>query len=328
MSCNHPYKAFLTGFPTENGKDDFILVRDDAPNGLLDVCRAKKPVNLATAPHCVINGHTFLCDPVSIPCGVCVACRIDRAREWKIRNCLELIDNPEAYFVTLTYKDGCLTFDDSGYAVLNKRDLQLFFKRLRNAIGSFRYFGCGEYGDEKYTARPHYHFIIYGHLSDFRLIGVNKFTSDAVSRCWPFGHSVIETVSPGSIAYVSGYVEKKFKTDYEKFSVKPFLVMSRRPGIGMMYFEKHKDRFEHDMHVYGIFNESRKGSSSTVPKAFRRKLQDLPWYEDWKATAIKAGESMEDTMAVVYRLSDPTARHFAQDAALEDKLTKVRKITL
>lgn len=311
---------------TDNGKEDFILVQDDCENGLLSLARCKKPVNLAVAPHCNINGVAFLCDPVNVPCGSCIACRIDRAREWKIRNCLELIDNPEAYFVTLTYSDANLSFDDHGIAVLVKRDLQLFLKRLRLRIGPFRYFGCGEYGDV--SARPHFHLIVYGHLNDFRNIGVNKFESLAVNDSWRFGYAVVETVSPGSIAYVSGYVEKKFKREYESFSVKPFLVMSRRPGIGMGYFERHRERFEHDMHVYGVFNESRQGSSASVPRAFKRKLADEPWYEDWKSTAMQAGMSMEETLKVVYRLSGYTERHFAQDACLEQKLSTLRKETL
>jgi hypothetical protein len=43
-----------------------------------------------------------------------------------------------------------------------KRDLQLFFKRLRKAYPDvkLRYFACGKYGEQ--FARPHYHVILFG----------------------------------------------------------------------------------------------------------------------------------------------------------------------
>lgn len=322
MPCTHPFKAFKTGHKTENGKDDLIIAFDDCESSLLDLDRCKKPVDLSLAPHVFRHGHYFLSDPISVPCGNCIGCRMDRAREWKIRNCLELASHPEAYFVTITYNDSCLPINEDGEAYLCKSDFQKFLKRLRKYIGPFRYFGCGEYGEN--TARPHAHFIIYGHLSGFRLVGVNKFESADVSRAWRFGMSVVENVTPGSIAYVSGYVEKKWKVDVDKFPVKPFLMMSRKPGIGMQYFAS-RDDFEQDMQVYGHFSESVMHSHAPVPKSFRRKLQDLPWYEDWKQAAILAGESMENTLKVVYGCADYARRHNIIDQALYKKMQKVRK---
>lgn len=323
MSCNHPYLGFKTGCLTDNGKDDYILVMDDVDKLYFPCEIAKKKIDFSRADYCFIGGKCFLTNPIKIPCGVCIGCRIDRAREWKIRNCLELIDHPEAYFVTLTYNDACLPLDDDGASILVKSDAQKFLKRLRRRIGQFRYFGCGEYGDA--TARCHFHFLIYGHLTDFELIGVNKFQCKAIKEAWPFGHHIVESVTPGSIAYVSGYVEKKFKAYYENFPVKPFLMMSRMPGIGMGYLERNFKNFEKDMHVYGVFSEGSKVLSSVVPKAFRRKLMDEPWYEAWKEAAIKSGESMEETLKVLYRLSTHQELSFAIDAQMESKIIKTRK---
>lgn len=323
MSCNHPFKAFKTGYKTDNGKDDLILTFDDCENDLLGIEKCKKPIRLDDAPHVVINGKVFLSDPLEIPCGSCVACRMQKAKEWKIRNCLELREYPEAYFVTLTYDDWHLPRLNDGSSVLVKKDFQDFLKRLRKYIGFVRYFACGEYGD--LTGRAHFHAILYCHLTDLSLIGVEQYVSGVVSKAWNKGFALIEDVTPGSIAYVSGYVEKKFKADYEKYPVKPFLMMSLKPSIGLTYFLKRFDSFEEDMHVYGNFHQDKTKVSAPVPRAFRRKLQDLPWYEDWKQAALLAGESMAETMKVVYGCADLASLHFAQDAAMNKKLEKLRK---
>lgn len=45
MPCNHPFKAFKTGYKTEAGKDDLIIAFDDVESGLLDFDRCKKPID-------------------------------------------------------------------------------------------------------------------------------------------------------------------------------------------------------------------------------------------------------------------------------------------
>lgn len=323
MPCNHPFKAFETGYLTAEGKRELVIAYDDVDSSLLDLDRVRKPVDLAKAPHVMINGKPFLSDPIPIPCGSCIGCRMDKAREWKIRNCLELQYNPECYFVTLTYSDRYLPRLDDGTPFLYKKQFQLFLKRLRRRIGSFRYFGCGEYGE--HTGRPHAHFLIYGHLSDFRLVGPNKFQCQVIDESWRYGSTLVETVSPGSIAYVSGYVEKKYKADLECYPVKPFLMMSRKPGIGMAYLEDNVQGLEKDMHVYGRFSDNVLSSHSTVPKAFRRKLEGLPWYEKWKAAAVLAGESMDATLKVVYGCAQHAMLAAAIDNAQRMKLEKKEK---
>ena len=94
---------------------------------------------------------------VEIPCGRCVACRLNRAREWSLRIMNELAYHKDACFLTLTYDDEHLPEDKS----LSKRDFQLFMKRFRKDFGlPVRFFACGEYG--KKTFRPHYHVIFFG----------------------------------------------------------------------------------------------------------------------------------------------------------------------
>ena len=66
-----------------------------------------------------------------VPCGKCLHCKLNSAKMWSIRIMHELKSWDSALFVTLTYNDEHLPKDNS----LDKRDLQLFFKRLRKNCG-------------------------------------------------------------------------------------------------------------------------------------------------------------------------------------------------
>ena len=324
MSCCHPFKAFRTGYKTDNGKDDFLLVFNDDLVDRISLDKVNKPVNLSKVPYEVIQGHVFLTEPMDVPCGCCIGCRRDKAREWKIRNCLELQDSPEAYYLTLTYDDWHLPKSVDGELVLNKKDVQLFLKRLRKYSGSqYRYFYCGEYGE--HTKRPHYHMILYGHLEGFKLIGVKKWQVPILDDAWKCGNVLVEPVEPGSIAYVCGYVEKKWKDDLSSYKVKPFIGASKRPAIGYKYFEKRRSFFEDDMHVYGVFHNGKKSAPAPLPKLFKRKLQDETWYESWKEQAIKAGKAKQETLEVVYHVSTVDGLHDQIEKAVNQAADKTRK---
>lgn len=138
-----------------------------------------------------------------VPCGQCIACRINRSAEWANRMMLEAMDHDENYFVTLTYNNDFLptyldqkgkdliskaddVYDDSyPFHSLDLHDLQQFFKSLRQILKekypdnpeyqTFRYYACGEYspngpivdGRQFPYGRPHYHIIFFGlHLEE------------------------------------------------------------------------------------------------------------------------------------------------------------------
>ena len=84
-----------------------------------------------------------------IPCGRCMECRLRKKREWALRCEHEASLHDENCWFTLTYDDAHLPDRNS----LRRRDLQLFLKRLRKVMKPFRFFGCGEYGDD--SNRPH-----------------------------------------------------------------------------------------------------------------------------------------------------------------------------
>lgn len=149
--------------------------------------------------------------PMVVPCGSCVGCRKERARQWAVRIMHETQLHAASSFVTLTYSDAHLPPGGS----LVKRDLQLFFKRLRKQHAQssslpLRYFSVGEYGDQ--TERPHYHAIIFGYWPNdtVRLPGKRDLhRSPSLEKLWPQGNSSLGAVSFASASYVAHYTGKK-----------------------------------------------------------------------------------------------------------------------
>jgi len=86
---------------------------------------------------------------IILPCGGCIGCRIRKREEWATRIYCEAKMHKENYFVTLTYDDTHLPVDCG----LNYRDIELFHKRLRKAVGPFRFFVTGEYGEQNKRPR-------------------------------------------------------------------------------------------------------------------------------------------------------------------------------
>lgn len=165
-----------------------------------------------------------------LPCGKCLVCLQSKRNDWAFRLSQEhKASKHGALFVTLTYNDKNIP----DYGSLQKRDLQLFFKRLRNkSQDKIRYYAVGEYGSK--SLRPHYHAIIFN-------------TNEAdIRKTWELGHVHIGTVTTASVAYVLKYIvqpevapQKKiydaYTEEWKEAYQKPFAVMSRAYGIGAAY---------------------------------------------------------------------------------------------
>lgn len=253
MSCYHPLKAFPIGL-TENGKTKYKIV-GNAVDHIEDVNGMYYPV--------MEKYNQFgiaIRDYIEIPCGKCIGCRLDYSRTWANRMMLELKDHETAYFVTLTYNDEHVPISyypdpETGEAIevytLSKRDVQLFFKRLRKAGQVVRYFLAGEYGNM--TFRPHYHAIIYGlRLDDLKPLKRTKggllYTSEFLERTWQKGLVAVAEVTWETCAYTARYVTKKLKGDLAEFYkihniVPEFALMSRKPGLARKYYDENKDKF-------------------------------------------------------------------------------------
>lgn len=159
----------------------------------------------ATEKQVVLSGRADMITPH--PCGKCINCRINKAREWKHRILLESMVTPKSSFVTLTYEDESLPSTPNGLATLDVQHLTGFIKRLRKRLSgrTIRYFALGEYGMNGYIPyRPHYHLILFG---------VHFIERTVIDESWnkPTRNGFIHTaeVSRGTASYITGYLTDK-----------------------------------------------------------------------------------------------------------------------
>ena len=221
MSCNAPLEAWRRNKPTKNGK-----------------------LSLSFTP---VPGQLSM----PIPCGKCMGCRLDKAKEWALRCWHESQMWESSCFVTLTYSDRSLP-RYSGTPTLNPRHFQLFMKRLRKARHDrVRFFQCGEYGN---LGRPHHHALLFNcSFADRELHSrsgdSNLYRSAELEKLWPHGFSTIGDVTFESAGYVARYTLKKQPCTGKQIEVnqlgqarvRTYLTMSRRPGIGKQWLDSFLD---------------------------------------------------------------------------------------
>lgn len=194
---------------------------------------------------------------LSLPCGRCIGCRLERSRQWAVRCMHEAsLNGANNAFITLTYDSAHMPYR----GMLYYPDFQRFMKRLRAEILPFRarFFMCGEYGPK--LERPHYHALIFGYsfLGDRKYwqttaSGKAVFVSDQLSSLWGRGFCSVGNVSFQSAAYVARYCMAKVtgvdaSAHYTRvdadgiFQLPPeFNHMSLKPGIGRLWYEKYKN---------------------------------------------------------------------------------------
>lgn len=185
-----------------------------------------------------------------VPCGHCLLCLSKRRDEWSHRLQLHSYGYDKMpLFVTLTYDDEHLKFGNS--STLYPRDLRLFIKRIKENFKlydtDFTYFGCGEYGDERFTHRPHYHILFFGFdelsdLFDRDWLGAHQLLRSQ----WIQGNVDIGRAQWSGVHYVTKYVLKY--DDEQYIDQSPFLVASH--GIGLPWLKTPeavflKSRLEH-----------------------------------------------------------------------------------
>lgn len=181
--------------------------------------------------------------PVKIPCGQCRHCRLERSRQWAIRCVHEASLHEHNCFITLTFAESYINPTGS----LIKSDFQKFMKRLRKRYGNgIRYFHCGEYGDN--FSRPHHHACLFNFDFPDKVFwkkrgGHNLYRSPSLEELWPFGFSLIGSVSFESAGYVARYIFKKItgkeaSKHYGNLQSE-YITMSRRPGIAYDWIRKY-----------------------------------------------------------------------------------------
>lgn len=224
--------------------------------------------------------------PLTVSCGTCIGCKLDRSKQWAVR-CMHEVQTTEAAgrpscFITLTYAPEHLPPNGE----LRKQDFQKFMKKVRKKH-KCRYYHCGEYGEN--TGRPHYHAIIFGwDFKPWTKVGVSPagydyFQSDELTALWKKGLVSVGNVTFESAAYVARYIMKKqygnnkspnhAVVDTETGELLPlqeeYTTMSLKPAIGLDWLKKyHKDVYSQDFCVIN----SPKGVKKIKPPRYYDKV--------------------------------------------------------
>ncbi len=250
-------------------------------------------------------GYTDL--PVTLPCGNCVGCKLDRSSEWAARCVHEAGLHTQNSYITLTYNDDNLPSDHS----LNVKHFQDFMKKLRRQVEptTIRFFHCGEYGEQ--FDRPHYHALIFGYqFPDLEFFKRTKaghplYLSKQLTEIWNKGHTYVGDVTYQSAAYVARYIMKKItgdaadnhyevidETTGEIHKLKPeYTTMSRNPGLGEKWFLKYKDEvFPND---FIIMNGKKMKPPRYYAKLYER-LYSTAALGEIKAKRIRAAKTRKE----------------------------------
>lgn len=189
---------------------------------------------------------------LSLPCGQCVGCRLERSRQWAMRCVHESTLHENNAFITLTYADEHLPQSRS----LVYEHYQKFMKRIRKRTGvKMSFYVGGEYGEQE-GERPHFHACLFGFDFPDKVyfkkseMGI-LYTSKLLESLWPFGHSSTGAVTFESAAYIARYCMKKVNGDLAKKHYEyvdefgeihdrlpEFNHMSLKPAIGKRWLEK------------------------------------------------------------------------------------------
>jgi len=290
MACYRLRKAFLS-LPDARGKTGRPNFPYDYPVGLPDERK------------------------LLLPCGKCIGCYLSVTQSWAIRCSHESSlydDGLNNSFVTLTYSDDHLPIGNT----LVKKDIQLFFKRLRKARSGIpiRYYYCGEYGSQ--TFRPHYHLILFNtsfpDQESWRVINdCRTFVSEELASIWGKGFVTTAPVTYESAAYTARYVAKKaIANDFipseivldsgEIIEIQPeYQNMSKmNGGIGYGWYSQYK----HDIYNHG-FVITPNGHKARIPayydKCYDREHPDLflPIKEKRKSLALDLSNDADNDVS-------------------------------
>ena len=240
--------------------------------------------------------------PFDLPCGRCLGCRLEKAKQWALRCWHEASLYEHGLnncFITLTYAPEHLPKNHE----LVHEHFQKFIRSLRKiSKQKIRYFMCGEYGEateeNNWIARPHYHAIIFGYKFKDALFfkernGNRVYRSKLLDTIWGKGDTEIGSVTFQSAGYVARYILEKQEGTPEQLFLRYAIVnpdtgemksrkleytrMSLKKGIGEKWFEQnYSDCFPHD---YCVLPDGRQTSVPTYYRNLLKKNDPALWEE-------------------------------------------------
>lgn len=187
----------------------------------------------------------------TVPCGKCPKCCARRISQWSFRLMQEHKVATSSYFITLIYDTQHVPITQNRYMSVVKRDVQLFFKRLRRAHGKkykggslpLKYYCAAEYGE--LCRRPHYHIILFN--ADISLIQPAWSDPQTGKHLGAVHFGGEQGVCEASVGYTLKYISKpKWKRQHQRDDrAGTFALMSK--GLGAAYVTAKTIRFHNDL---------------------------------------------------------------------------------
>lgn len=221
-------------------------------------------------------------DNIPVPCGKCPECKARRISGWSFRLMNEFKRASSGYFITLTYDTKHVPISRNGFMELRKRDVQLFFKRLRKAHTAadtfnnpIKYYAAGEYGGK--TKRPHYHIILFNAKLEL------------IQPSWDLGQIHYGEVNEASVGYTLKYISKmsKFPMHRNDDRQPEFSLMSKR--LGFNYLTPQMIKWHNDDPNNRMYCNIEDGKKISMPRYYKEKIYD-------EHTRIMAGKHQLNIM--------------------------------
>lgn len=208
---------------------------------------------------------------IDLPCGKCYECRTKRISGWSFRLMKEAEVSSSAFFVTLTYSPETVPLTDKKLMTLNKRDVQLFLKRLRKSHDKetrIKYYAAGEYGGE--TWRPHYHLIMF------------NIDQEKVQTAWKAGNIHIDPVNKATVRYTLKYMAKAGKVPQFKDDdrLPEFSLMSK--GLGSSYLKPNMIQWHKNDLLNRCYVRTPEGMHISMPRYYREKIYTMGEFNEIK----------------------------------------------
>lgn len=242
---------------------------------------------------------------IQVPCGRCVDCINKRSAMWAFRLTQQEKISKTAAFITFTYDNENLPISPNGFPTLKTTDYQAYIKRQRTRISrefgaefwkenAIKYYMVGEYGAN--TERPHYHAIMFN-LPDFYVRNDHR-----IKEIWQKGNVQVDNVSPKSIRYVTGYLQKQLYWDNKgdrDDRQREFSRMSKAIGLNYLTEQRVKSMQER-MNPYLVLED---GKKQALPRYYKNKVFTEEQREVLAAQAMEFANSKEiPTLAKIERV--------------------------
>ena len=255
---------------------------------------------------------------IEIPCGNCIECCKQKARNWQIRLNEEIKDENYKYFITLTFAPQELEklVKETGVGETNaimtiavRRMLEKWRKTHKKSLKHWLITELGHQG----TERIHAHGIIWSPIP----LEVTPTQDKGMYqwKYWRYGHIYVgEYVSARTVNYIVKYVTK-IDTDHKSF--RPIILTS--PGMGKQWIDR--------MHYYYSYVRGKaldyyvmpNGTKLKLPTYYKNKLYNEEQREEiWRDFMDKDQEAVMGNIYLNAEENKPTIDRIKDKACEEN----------